>query len=136
MGDPETEAVFPRIESDLIEMFEGMAYGELDKYELKVSPRTAATVVCVSEGYPGAYEKGMPITGLDQSTDSLIFHAGTALKNRQTVTAGGRVLAVTSMGETISEAVGTSLETIRSIDYAGKYFRSDIGQDLIQWAKK
>lgn len=136
MGDPETEAVFPRIESDLIEMFEGMAYGELDKYELKVSPRTAATVVCVSEGYPGSYEKGMPITGLDQSTDSLIFHAGTALKNRQTVTAGGRVLAVTSMGETISEAVGTSLETIRSIDYAGKYFRSDIGQDLIQWAKK
>ena len=135
MGDPETEAVMPRITSDLIEMFEGIAYGELDKYELTVSPMTAATVVCVSEGYPGSYEKGMPITGLEPSNDSLIFHAGTAFQGKQTVTSGGRVLAVTSLGESISQAVGTSLETIREIDYAGKYFRSDIGQDLMHWKK-
>ena len=135
MGDPETEAVMPRITSDLIEMFEGIAYGELDKYELTVSPMTAATVVCVSEGYPGSYEKGMPITGLEPSNDSLIFHAGTAVQGKQTVTSGGRVLAVTSLGESIAQAVGTSLETIREIDYAGKYFRSDIGQDLMHWKK-
>ena len=135
MGDPETEAVMPRITSDLIEMFEGIAYGELDKYELTISPKTAATVVCVSEGYPGAYEKGKPISGLETSTQSLIFHAGTALQGKQTVTSGGRVLAVTSLGDSIAQAVGTSLETIRDIDYAGKYFRSDIGQDLMHWKK-
>lgn len=135
MGDPETEAVLPRITSDLIEMFEGIAYGELDKYELTVSPLTAATVVCVSGGYPGSYEKGMPVTGLDQPTDSLIFHAGTATQGKQTVTSGGRVLAVTSLGEGIAQAVGVSLETIRGIDYAGKYFRADIGQDLMKWKK-
>lgn len=135
MGDPETEAVLPRITSDLIEMFEGIAYGELDKYELTVSPLTAATVVCVSGGYPGSYEKGMPVTGLDQPTDSLIFHAGTSVQGKQTVTSGGRVLAVTSLGEGIAQAVGVSLETIRGIDYAGKYFRSDIGQDLMGWKK-
>ncbi len=131
MGDPETEAVLPRIESDLIDLFEGIAYGELDKHELQISPKTAATVVCVSGGYPGDYEKGKPVTGLDTPTESLVFHAGTSAKGRQVLTAGGRVLAVTSLGETIAEAVGASLETIHGIDYEGKQFRGDIGQDLL-----
>ena len=132
MGDPETEAVLPRIESDIIELFEGIAYKELQKYELAVSPLTATTVVCVSGGYPGEYEKGIEITGLDTPSESIVFHAGTASKAGKVLTAGGRVLAVTSLGNGIAEAVAKSYKTIDSIQYQGKYFRTDIGQDLLK----
>ena len=131
MGDPETEVVLPRITSDLIAMFEGIAYGRLDRYALEVSPQTAVTVVCVSGGYPGDYAKGMEISGLDTPTQSIVFHAGTTAKGDRTYTAGGRVLAVTSLGGSIAEALHASYDTIGGIAYEGKNFRRDIGQDLI-----
>ncbi|MFQ8804996.1 MAG: phosphoribosylglycinamide synthetase C domain-containing protein [Alistipes indistinctus] len=131
MGDPETEVVLPRITSDLIAMFEGIAYGRLDRYALEVSPQTAVTVICVSGGYPGDYAKGMEISGLDTPTQSIVFHAGTTAKGDRTYTAGGRVLAVTSLGGSIAEALHASYDTIGGIAYEGKNFRRDIGQDLI-----
>lgn len=132
MGDPETEVVFPRITSDLISMFEGMAYGRLDQYELTVAPETAVTVVCVSGGYPGEYTKGMEISGLDQQTDSIIYHAGTSAKGGKVFTSGGRVLAVTSLGDSIASALQRSYKTIEDIHFEGMNFRHDIGQDLIK----
>ena len=131
MGDPETEAVLPRIESDIVELFQGIAYGGLDQYELKITPATAATVVCVSGGYPGDYAKGMEIKGLGNTADSVVFHAGTTAKGGKTFTAGGRVLAVTSFGDNITDAVGKSYKTIEGIGYEGKYYRTDIGKDLL-----
>ena len=132
MGDPETEVVFPRIESDIMELFEGMAHGSLDRYRLKIDPRTATTVVCVSGGYPGDYTKGFAIEGLDTPCESIIYHAGTAVKGGKTVTAGGRVLAVTSLGGSIAEALEKSYRTISGIRYEGLYRRGDIGQDLMK----
>ncbi len=137
MGDPETEVVLPRIESDIIGLFEGIAYGKLDKYDLQISPNTAVTVVCVSEGYPGSYEKGFEIKGLSMScptTDegSIVFHAGTTSKAGKILTSGGRVLAVTSFGKSIADAVNKSFNTIQDIEYQGKYYRSDIGKDLMK----
>lgn len=132
MGDPETEAVLPRIESDIVDLFEGMAFGSLDKTELTISPKTAATVVCVAEGYPGSYRKGDEIAGLDKlSKESTVFHAGTAGKAGKICTNGGRVLAVTSLGDSIENAVSKSFDTIEQIEYAGKYYRRDIGKDLM-----
>lgn len=133
MGDPETEVVMPLIESDIIEMFEGMAFGSLDKYELAVCPRTAVTVMCVAGGYPGAYEKGNEITGLDEvGDDAIVFHAGTAAKAGKVCTNGGRVLAVTALGGSIEEARAKSYEAIGKIDFKEKYFRADIGLDLLK----
>ena len=131
MGDPETEAVMLRIESDIIDLFEGMAFGTLDKTELVVSPKTAATVVCVAAGYPSAYHKGDEITGLADINGSTVFHAGTVARGGKVYTNGGRVLAVTSLGESIEEAVSRSFDTIENIHYDGKYFRRDIGKDLM-----
>ncbi len=133
LGDPETEVVLPRITSDIIDLFEGIVHGTLGKKEITVSPETAVTVVCVSGGYPGDYEKGKVISGLDRDTESLVFHAGTAVKgkNGTTVTAGGRVLAVTSFGASIEAAARKSFDTISGIDYDGRYFRDDIGKDLM-----
>lgn len=131
MGDPETEAVLPRIESDIIDLFEGMAFGTLNKTELTISPKTAATVVCVAGGYPGEYQKGDEITGLTDVKNSTVFHAGTTAKAGKVYTNGGRVLAVTSLGESIEDAVSKSFGTIKNIDYNGKYFRRDIGKDLM-----
>ena len=131
MGDPETEVVFPRIESDLIDLFEAIAFGRLDRHELVVSPRTAVTVVCVSGGYPGEYVKGMEISGLGKPSDSIVFHAGTSAKGAKVLTAGGRVLAVTSFGDGIEQAAAASYRTIETIDYQGKYCRTDIGRDLL-----
>lgn len=132
MGDPETEAVLPLIESDIIDLFEGIAFGSLDKKEVVISPRTAATVVCVAEGYPGDYRKGDEITGLDNiPADSTVFQAGTSAKAGKTYTNGGRVLAVTSLGDSIEDAVAQSFRTIDGVEYAGKYFRRDIGKDLM-----
>lgn len=135
MGDPETEVVLPRITSDIIDLFEGIAHQTLNEKTFEITPKTAATVVCVSGGYPGNYPKGMVIEGLPQEgaeapNGSVIFHAGTALKNGEVVTSGGRVLAVTSFGDSIPEATAGSYRTIDSIRYEGKYCRRDIGQDL------
>ena len=132
MGDPETEVVLPRIESDIIGLFEGIAFGSLASYNLKISSQTATTVVCVSGGYPGEYRKGLEIKGLDTLTgDSIVFHAGTTAKAGKTYTSGGRVLAVTSLGDGIQEALNKSYATIAGIEYEDKYFRHDIGQDLL-----
>jgi phosphoribosylamine--glycine ligase len=130
MGDPETEVVLPRIENDLIDLFDGIVHGSLNEKELTIRLETAVTVVCVSDGYPGDCPKGFSITGLDSPAESLVFHAGTALNGREVVTAGGRVLAVTSFGGSIREAAWRSFRTIDGIAYDGKYFRRDIGEDL------
>lgn len=127
MGDPETEAVMPRIESDLVEMFEGMAFGTLDKYELKESPLTAVTVVCVAGGYPGEYRKGDEIAGLD---GELIFHAGTAARAGKVLTNGGRVIAATALGDGLEAARAAAYAKAERVEFAGKYFRRDIGRDL------
>jgi phosphoribosylamine--glycine ligase len=131
MGDPETEVVLPRLESDLLELFIAVSKQELHKQEFKISSKTAVTVMCVSGGYPGDYEKGKEITGLSEITNSLIFHAGTTTKNGKIVTNGGRVLAITSIDETIVEAVEQSMQAANQILYDGKYFRRDIGKDLM-----
>lgn len=140
MGDPETEAIMPLITSDIMGLFEGMAFGTLDKYDLTVSAKTAITVVCVAGGYPGEYKKGDKITGLEESaavaaSDTIIFHAGTSDKAGKVYTNGGRVLAVTSLGDSISEARQKSYHAIDNIDFEGIYFRRDIGLDLIEWRK-
>lgn len=130
MGDPETEVVFPRLKNDLADLFEAVAQQTLDAVDIKVDARTAATVMLVSGGYPEAYEKGKEITGLERVEDSIIFHAGTALKNGKPVTSGGRVLAVTSFGEDVALALETSYRNIKKIHFEGMYYRRDIGFDL------
>lgn len=132
MGDPETEVVLPRIESDIMDLFEAIAHGKLDKHTLQVTPKTATTVVCVSGGYPDTYEKGYEIEGLAAPSESIVFHAGTQSKAGKVYTSGGRVLAVTSLGDSIGEAVGRSYATIENISYKDKYFRRDIGSDLME----
>ena len=138
MGDPETEVVLPRIESDIMELFEGIAFGQLDECDLRIDPRTAVTVVCVSGGYPEAYEKGKQITGLELPTPegTKVYHAGTAAKAGETLTSGGRVLAVTSLAEDIPSALAKSYGTIEQINYEGKYCRRDIGQDVMRYTKE
>lgn len=130
MGDPETEVVIPRIKTDLLELFEGVANQTLDEVDLEIEDNTAVTVMLVADGYPGNYEKGKVISGLDEVEDSLVFHAGTKLQNGQAVTNGGRVMAITSVGANMNNALGKSYRNIRVIDYEGKYYRKDIGFDL------
>jgi phosphoribosylamine--glycine ligase len=132
MGDPETEVVFPRITSDVVELFEGIVCGTLDGYRLTVTERCATTVVCVSGGYPGDYRKGFAIEGLDSSTPSTIFHAGTRRAGETVVTSGGRVLAVTSLADTTTEALDASYTTIAGIRFEGMNFRRDIGKDILE----
>lgn len=130
MGDPETEVVMPRIKSDVVELFVSLAKQELDQVELEIDSRTATTVMLVSGGYPEDYEKGKVITGFDKVDDSIVFHAGTTMKNNEIVTNGGRVLAVTSYGNNYEEALKKSYQNIDKLNFDKIYYRKDIGFDL------
>jgi len=132
MGDPETEVVFPRIESDFVELMMAAATGKLNEYELKIDAKTAVTVMLVSEGYPGTYPKGRVMTGFDLTQNSILFHAGTKKDEAgKIVTNGGRVLAVTSFGKDVKEAVAQSMENAEKIQFEGKYYRKDIGYEFV-----
>ena len=133
MGDPETEAVMLRIDSDLVALMKAAAQGNLGDVELKEDPRTAVTVMIVSGGYPGDYAKGKVITGCENVTDSILFHAGTKINDEsQLVTSGGRVISVSSYGNSIADALANSYASIEKVDFEGKYFRRDIGKDLMK----
>lgn len=130
MGDPETEVVIPRIESDLVELFQAVADNKLVNATLKINPQSATTVMLVSGGYPEAYEKGKIISGLDTVQNSIIFHAGTKEENGEILTNGGRVIAITSFGTNFKDALKTSYENAERINFDKKYFRKDLGFDL------
>jgi len=130
MGDPETEVVLPLVKSDLLELFVDVATETLGEKRIEIDNRFAVTVMMVSGGYPGNYEKGKVISGIGEITDSIVFHAGTTQQGDETVTSGGRVLAVTSYGDTINEALDNSYRNIGKISFENSYYRKDIGFDL------
>lgn len=130
MGDPETEVVIPRLKSDILDLFEGVASNTLSERDIQFIDKSAATVMMVSGGYPGDYEKGKSIFGLNSIVDSIVFHAGTSADGPSVLTAGGRVLAVTSYGKNLEAALEKSYDSISKITYDGAYYRKDIGQDV------
>lgn len=132
MGDPETQSVFPRIKSDVVELFEAVGQGTLNKVSLDINYRTAASVVLVAGGYPGKYRKGDVIEGIETVSEAIVFHAGTAKKEGKTVTSGGRVLAVTAIDENLPAALLKAYQEAEKITFDGKYNRHDIGQDLLK----
>lgn len=133
LGDPETEVIIPRLENDIVGMFVSVCNQELDTVKIKVDPRSAITIVAVSRAYPGSYEKGYEITGLEYKfdNDSIVFHSGTIEKDKKIVTNGGRVLCVTSFADTIYEATEKSKDVLDLIDYDGIYYRRDIGYEFL-----
>ena len=130
MGDPETEVVLPRIKNDFVELMKATAEGRLSDIDIEVDERTVTTVMLVSGGYPGSYEKGKEITGINQVSESVVFHAGTKPDGDNVLTSGGRVIAVSSYGTTMGEALKKSYQSAEKIDFEGKYYRTDIGFDL------
>jgi phosphoribosylamine--glycine ligase len=132
MGDPETEVVIPRLETDIVGLFVAATQKELDTVKLRTDPRTAVTIMAVSKGYPGSYEKGFEIHGLkkENDKDSFVFHAGTKESDGKIVTNGGRVLCATSYGENIREAAENSILMLEDIDFEGIYYRTDIGYEF------
>jgi phosphoribosylamine--glycine ligase len=135
MGDPETEAVIPRIKNDLVEIFEATANGTLAQQTIEIDDSTAVTVMMVSEGYPGSYDKGRVISGLELKHDNLIFHAGTSVQEGSVVNNGGRVIAVTTLDKDIQSALEKTYRTVSDIKWEGVNFRTDIGQDLLKLSK-
>ena len=135
MGDPETEVVIPRLKSDILELFEGVATRTLSERDVEFDDRTAATVMMVSGGYPDAYEKEKTITGLNGIHDSMVFHAGTKKDGPTVLSAGGRVIAVTSYGKSMSAALRTSYDNVQKINFDKAYYRKDIGFDLVEEKK-
>jgi phosphoribosylamine--glycine ligase len=131
MGDPETESVMVRIQNDLVDLFMAVADGRLSDKRIQIDARHAATVMLVSGGYPGDYEKGKEISGLENIHNSHVFHAGTSMKDGKVVTNGGRVIAVTSLDASKEEALNRSNMYAEQIQYEGKYYRRDIGKDLM-----
>ncbi|GAA4295836.1 phosphoribosylamine--glycine ligase [Aestuariibaculum suncheonense] len=130
MGDPETEVVLPRLKNDFVEVLQAMANGTLNEIDIEIDERAATTIMMVSGGYPEAYEKGKEITGLEAVTESIPFHAGAQLKDGKVVTTGGRVIAITSYGETYQEAIKKSYQSIDKLNFDKMYYRKDIGFDL------
>jgi len=131
MGDPETESVIPRIENDLVELFLAVSQKKLKDHQLSISPKNAATVMVVAGGYPGDYEKGKAITGVENIRKSTAFHAGTVLEGGVVKTNGGRVIAITSLQDTQFDALQSATADAARIYFDGKYFREDIGFDLV-----
>jgi phosphoribosylamine---glycine ligase len=136
MGDPETEVVVPRIKSDFLNLLDATAHGTLSEQHIEVDPRAAATVVMVSKGYPDKYEKGKEITGIAQRGVSIVFHAGTKISKDRVVSNGGRVLAVTSFGHNIDQALEICYERLEHIHFAGKNYRKDLGKDMAKYMQK
>lgn len=130
MGDPETEVVMPRLKTDILTLFEEMAHGQLEKADFELDDRFCTTVMLVSQGYPGSYEKGKVISGLDSVEGSIVFHAGTRMDGDKVLTSGGRVMAVSSFGKTMKEALALSYQNVGKIHFDGMNFRKDIGFDL------
>lgn len=130
MGDPETEVVMPRLKTDILTLFEEMAHGQLEKAAFELDDRFCTTVMLVSQGYPGSYEKGKVISGLDSVEGSIVFHAGTRMEGDKVLTSGGRVMAVSSFGKTMKEALALSYQNVGKIHFDGMNFRKDIGFDL------
>ncbi len=136
MGDPETEVVLPRIKTDLLELFEAVAHEKLNGIQLEIDERIATTVMLVSGGYPEAYEKNKVISHLDKTKDSIVFHAGTKQEGDNVLTNGGRVIAITSFGNTMEEAIAKSMKNAEVISYDKKHYRKDIGKDLMKLEKQ